>query len=102
MSVDVKVDGNLITITVAGSFDIGCYEEFNNSYKAYLSPADNVFVIDMVQTSYMDSSALGMLLLLRDRTGGDKSRVLIVNVGPEVMETLKVANFDQLFNIQSK
>ncbi|MEA3406102.1 MAG: STAS domain-containing protein [Pseudomonadota bacterium] len=102
MSVDVQVSENVITITVTGSFDISCYEQFNDSYRAYLSPSNNIFVIDMEQTTYMDSSALGMLLLLRDRTGGERSRVMLVNVGESVMEILKVANFNQLFNIQPK
>ena len=102
MGVQVQVDGKVVTISLLGSFDIGCYEAFNDSYKPYLSQADNVFIIDMDEATYMDSSALGMLLLLRDRIGGDKERVIITNVGDSVMEILKVANFDQLFNIQAK
>jgi len=100
MSVNVDVSDNVITLSVVGSFDISCYEQFNDSYRAYLSPADNIFVIDMSKTTYMDSSALGMLLLLRDRTGGERSRVMLVNVTEPVMEILEVASFDQLFNIQ--
>jgi len=100
--VDVQVDGNVVTILVVGSFDVGCYDAFNLSYRPYLSPSNNVFIIDMSKATYMDSSALGMLLLLRDRTGGDRDRVLITNVEEPVMEVLQVANFDQLFNIQAK
>ena len=102
MGVEVQIDDKVVTISMSGSFDIGCYEAFNDSYKPYMSQVDNVFIIDMDEVNYMDSSALGMLLLLRDRTGGDKERVLITNVGGPVMEILKVANFDQLFNIQAK
>ena len=102
MGVEVNLEGNVATISVVGSFDIGCYESFNASYRPYLSSKDNVFIIDMEHATYMDSSALGMLLLLRDRTGGDRDRVLITNVGKSVMEVLQVANFDQLFNIQPK
>ena len=102
MGVKVQVDDKVVTISLLGSFDIGCYEAFNDSYKPYLSQADNVFIIDMSEATYMDSSSLGMLLLLRDRTGGDRERVIITNVGESVMEILKVANFDQLFHIQSK
>ena len=102
MGVEVQIDDKVVTISLMGSFDIGCYEAFNESYKPYMSQAENVFIVDMQNATYMDSSALGMLLLLRDRTGGDKSRVIITNVGESVMEILKIANFDQLFNIQAK
>ncbi|MBN2864876.1 MAG: STAS domain-containing protein [Thiotrichales bacterium] len=102
MGVEVQIDDKVVTISLMGSFDIGCYEAFNESYKPYMSQAENVFIVDMQNATYMDSSALGMLLLLRDRTGGDKSRVIITNVGESVMEILKIANFDQLFNIQAR
>ena len=102
MGVEVQINDNVVTMSLLESFDIGCYESFNDSYKPYLSQAENVFVVDMSKTTYMDSSALGMLLLLRDRTGGDRERVIITEVGESVMEILKVANFDQLFNIQAK
>ena len=102
MACGVKVEDNVVTISLLESFDIGCYESFNDSYKPYLSQAENVFVVNMEKTTYLDSSALGMLLLLRDRTGGDRERVIITNVGESVMEILKVANFHQLFHIQAK
>lgn len=102
MSIEVQVDDKVVTISLSGSFDIGCYESFNDSYRPYITKSDSVFIIDMQGATYMDSSALGMLLLLRDRTGGDKERILITNVGEAVMEVLKIANFDQLFNIQAQ
>lgn len=102
MSIEVEVEDKVVTISLLGSFDIGCYEAFNDSYRPYLSQADSLFIIDLQEATYMDSSALGMLLLLRDRTGGDKERVLIMNVGDAVMSVLKIANFDQLFHIQAK
>ncbi|MDG6777848.1 STAS domain-containing protein [Thiomicrorhabdus sp. zzn3] len=100
MGVECQVSGKYVTISVDGSFDVSCYDMFNNSYKSYLDQAGSMFIIDMARTTYMDSSALGMLLLLRERTGGDKKRIKIVNVGKPVMEILKVAHFDQLFDIE--
>ena len=100
VSIHMQIEENVVTISVSGSFDIGCYESFNASYRPYLTSSDHEFIIDMTATDYIDSSALGMLLLLRERTGGDKGRVLITNVGESAMRIFKVANFKQLFNIQ--
>lgn len=102
MAIFCKVVDQVVTISVEGSFDVSCYDDFNEVYKAYLSSVDSVFVIDMAKTTYLDSSALGMLLLLRERTGGVKDRIRIVNVGEAVMEILKIAHFDQLFSVESK
>ena len=53
----------------------------------------------MKETTYLDSSALGMLLLLRDHAGGDQAEVEIVNCSPDVKKILTISNFDQLFKI---
>ncbi len=54
----------------------------------------------MTDAEYMDSSALGMLLLLRERAGGDNAQIDIVNCNPGPEKILKAANFNRLFNIE--
>jgi HptB-dependent secretion and biofilm anti anti-sigma factor len=53
----------------------------------------------LISTEYVDSSALGMLLVLRDKVAGDKTAISIKNVRPEVMKILEIANFDKLFTL---
>ena len=47
----------------------------------------------------MDSSALGMLLQLKEHAGGAKSAVHIRNAKPAIKDILSVANFHQLMTI---
>ncbi len=54
----------------------------------------------MRDATYLDSSALGMLLLLRDHAGGDAAEVRIVNCNPDVRKILTISNFEQLFEIR--
>jgi anti-anti-sigma factor len=56
-------------------------------------------VVDLKDATYLDSSALGMLLLLRDHAGGDSSQVKIVNCNADVKKILSISNFEQLFTI---
>ena len=53
----------------------------------------------MKETSYLDSSALGMLLLLRDHAGGDNAKIKIINCNSDVRKILSISNFEQLFTI---
>lgn len=99
MGVSTQVLSGVVTIEVDGNFDIGCYDEFNRALNENLNSASH-FIINLVKTTYMDSSALGMLLLLREKTGGDAAKVEFVNANAEVMKILKVAKFDQLFTIK--
>ena len=90
-------EGN-VTICITGRFDYSVHRDFRNYYKDVRS-ADARFFIDLSQTDYVDSSALGMLLLLREHVHGDVSRIAIVGASPGVSKILRIARFDVLFDI---
>ncbi|BCN93225.1 anti-anti-sigma regulatory factor [Thiomicrorhabdus immobilis] len=98
MGMVAKEQDGVVTIQLGGSFDVSQYEKFKTICKKYDS-SENRFKIDFAKTLYMDSSALGMLLLLREQTKGDKERVKLVNVSGTVNKILEVAHFNQLFTI---
>ena len=91
--------GNELTISIEGRFDFSAHQEFRDCYeRAEAEPAS--YVVDLNRTTYLDSSALGMLLLLRDHAGGDNAEVRIVNCNRDVKKILTISNFEQLFSIQ--
>jgi len=100
MAIDVKEKNNLITIQLNGSFDVSQYERFKSICEGYKTP-EYKFEIDFKNTVYMDSSALGMLLLLREQTKGDKEKVQLINVSGTVLRILEMAHFNQLFNVET-
>jgi anti-anti-sigma factor len=51
--------------------------------------------VDLERTTYLDSSALGMLLLLKDQSGD----VRIIKTSPDVRRVLEIANFHRLFDV---
>ncbi len=91
-------DGTTVTISVIGRFDFNIHHEFRQSYE---KAGDGVkkYVVDMKGAEYMDSSALGMLLLLRDHAGGGASDIRIINSSRDIKKILEIANFNKLFNI---
>jgi anti-anti-sigma factor len=91
-------DGKELTIKVKGRFDFSAHREFRNAYEA-APQAMNAYIVDLQEATYLDSSALGMLLLLRDHAGGESAHVRIVNCNPDVRKILTISNFEQLFNI---
>lgn len=92
----VSPDGKKLTISIEGKFDFGVQHDFRASYEN--SKADN-YVIDMLNTNYIDSSALGMLLLMREHAGGNKSSIRLDNCSKDIKTILSVANFQNLFHI---
>lgn len=95
---EVSPDGKKLKISVKGRFDFGKHQEFRNSYER-VDPEPNSYELDLKETTYLDSSALGMLLLLRDHAGGDDSDIRVVNPNSDVRKILAISNFDKLFDI---
>ncbi len=94
----VSQDGKKLTIKVKGRFDFGKHQEFREAYERKPVRPDSV-VVDLKEATYLDSSALGMLLMLRDHMGGEESEVQVVNTSSDVRKILAISNFDKLFDI---
>ncbi|KQT67058.1 anti-anti-sigma factor [Pseudomonas sp. 2957] len=95
---EVSPDQKKLTIAVKGRFDFGRHQEFRESYERLPHKPESI-VVDLKEATYLDSSALGMLLLLRDHAGGDNSDIRVVNSSSDVKKILAISNFDKLFDI---
>ena len=87
-----------VTIAIEGRFDFAQHKAFRDAYRD-VDPKAMTFIVDLFDASYLDSSALGMLLLLRDHAGGDEADIRLLNCSPDVRKILSVSNFEQLFVI---
>jgi anti-anti-sigma factor len=100
MTIDTKIsnDGKNVTISVAGKFDFQLYDAFRSAYSDTNGPGAE-YIVDFSKTNYLDSSALGMLLLLREHAGGESSNITISRASADVKKSLDVANFEKLFKV---
>lgn len=101
VSIEVNSDNSIVQINLPENFDFRIHREFRAAYEQEGNETKD-FVVNMARTNYIDSSALGMLLLLREFTGNDSGneRVKIVNVGDDVREILRISKFEKLFEIR--
>ena len=93
-----SADGQELTIYVEGRFDFGAHQEFRDAYER-IDSTPRRYVVDLKNTTYLDSSALGMLLMLRDKMGGASKEVALTGVRGNVKQVLDIANFGKLFQI---
>ena len=98
-NIHTEQEGDLVTLILPCSFDVSHYEEFKSICERFKSD-ENRFEINFSETQYMDSSALGMLLLLREQVKGDKKRVRLINVSGTVLKILEIAQFSKLFKYE--
>lgn len=92
-------DGATLTIKVQGRFDFSSLQLFRNAYEK-VEPKPQNFIVDLKESDYLDSSALGMLLALRDYGGGDNAKISIVNCNPDVRKILVITKLDELFKVE--
>jgi anti-anti-sigma factor len=96
INMTVSANGDRVTIAVTGRFVFELYDDFRASY-AGTAGVGVAYLVDLSDTEYLDSSALGMLLLLREHAGGVASNIEIIQASAEVRKILDVANFAKLF-----
>jgi anti-anti-sigma factor len=101
MALDTKLDtaSKTLTIGISGRFDFGIHQDFRKATEQ-ASNGVSTIVVNMDKVSYLDSSALGMLLVLRDKVGESKSAVRIKGAKADVKKILAIANFDKLFTLE--
>ena len=98
MAITSEVNGDTLVIKVEGRFDFSALEVFKNSYEG-VEPTPAKYVIDLEESDYLDSSALGMLLRLREYAGGDDADVSITNCHEDVKKILTVTKLDEMFKV---
>jgi len=94
---ELSPDKRQLTLLVEGRFDFAMHQAFRSAYESY--PYDLNYVVDLRDTHYLDSSALGMLLLLRDHAGGERAQVRLINCTSDVFKILAISNFSKLFQL---
>lgn len=98
VTINVSDDKKIATIKIDGRFDFSLHNDFRKSYKDVVLSAGQ-YVVDLSSAGYLDSSALGMLLLLKEHAESQSSNVKLTGFNDEIKEILNIASFDKLFTL---
>jgi len=100
MQATVSQEGSKSVLKLAGRFDFNTHRDFRNVSDPLVASLDiREIEIDFNDVDYLDSSALGMLLMLRDKASGSGKEVSLIGVKGSVRQVLEIANFSKLFKI---
>lgn len=95
---NLSSDGSELTMAIDGRFDFNIHSDFRNAYRDL--PATTRFVIDLGNASFMDSSAMGMLLLLREHAGEKAANIRLKNCNADIRKILSISNLDKMFVVE--
>ena len=89
------------SIVLPERFDFSYHTTFTEHYTKILAESSGgEITVDFAKVSYLDSSALGMLVLLNKRAAAKNRKVVISNARGTAMEVLRIANFEKVFEFK--
>jgi HptB-dependent secretion and biofilm anti anti-sigma factor len=95
----VSESGRSVTLVLDERFDFALHQLFREAYITCEEPK-TLFSVDLSKTTYMDSSALGMILLLKDHAERLSGTVKIKKPSDSVNKILEIAQFHRLMAIE--
>lgn len=94
----ISADAATLTIHIKGKFDFNLVQSFRQAY-AQIDKSITKVIIDLRETDYMDSSALGMLLNMQKSIDTQVNKFEISNCQPQFKKILQISRFDKKFDI---
>lgn len=96
------IDGNHGLVILTGPFTFEAHRDLKDAFQAMVeNPAVLRISLDLAQVTYMDSSSLGILLLLKEKAEAKARKVVLRNPNATVLKTLQVVQFNQIFQIEN-
>lgn len=86
-------------IAVAGEVDIFTAPELKRAIGAAIEAGSRELIVDLTDTRFLDSTALGVLIGAVKRLRPIEGRLVIVNVEPSTAKTFEITGLDQIFVI---
>jgi HptB-dependent secretion and biofilm anti anti-sigma factor len=100
MQTSTNVINGKAVLTLHGRFDFSAHRVFRGTCNESLGSQEvRELEVDLGGVDYLDSSALGMLLMLKEHADAVSKPVILSNCRGTVKQVLDIANFDRIFSI---
>lgn len=102
MAINVQINNHMARIVMSGRFDFEIHRDFKNAYIPLVNNATvREIELELSKVDYLDSAALGMLMLLNERAKEANKPVSLLNASGVASKVMEVANFSRIFNIKN-
>ena len=103
INLTTRIDQQVAKIELAGRFDFNGRKTLREGYDPLLAnPEVKTIEVSLAGVDYVDSSALGILLLMKERAEATGKKIVLVSPRGTVAQVLEVANFKKLFQIKER
>lgn len=98
MTIDKKIDGKTVIITLQGDLDTSTSPMLDDELKTVFPIAENL-IFDFKDLGYVSSAGLRVILFSL-QTMSEKGGMVIRNVQDDVMEVFRITGFLDILNIE--
>lgn len=98
MNLKITKDRGDVIISLPENFGFSVRNDFRKAMTG--NPKGTRYFLDFKEVQRIESSALGMMLMLRETAGGGSADISVINSGPEVSKILQLAQFHKLFKMR--
>lgn len=100
MKLSTRVDhgAGVVILSAAGEVDLETAPRFRDAGLDALGIEPTTIVVDLTEVTFMDSTGLGVLVLLRRKARARRSELRLVS-GRRTRDIFSVSGFDQAFDI---
>jgi anti-sigma B factor antagonist len=94
-----SIDDERHLIAVRGEIDLFTAPDLKATLLGAIDAGKNRIVVDLTDTAFLDSTALGVLIGAIKRVRARDGALTIVNVDPNIAKTFEITGLDQIFTI---
>jgi anti-sigma B factor antagonist len=96
---DEALDAQRHVVAVRGEIDLFTAPELKQKLGEAIAAGRNQIVVDLTETTFLDSTALGVLIGAVKRLRSDSGHLVLVNVDVNIAKTFEITGLDQIFTI---
>jgi anti-sigma B factor antagonist len=93
------LDGNKFIVAVTGEIDLFTAPELKAALVEAIDAGRTRVVVDLTGTTFLDSTALGVLIGTVKRLRARDGRLTLVNTDANIARTFDITGLDQIFTI---
>ena len=99
MKVTERQDGEFAILDLEGRFDFGARRDFKDAVDRVQNSGSRYIILNLQDIAFVDSSALGLLVVAHQNLKLKEGRIGLVNPQPYVRQILDLANVPRMIPI---
>jgi anti-sigma B factor antagonist len=96
---DRQVDTDTHIVAVTGEIDLFTAPEFKQRVMAPIAAGVERVIVDLTETTFLDSSSLGVLIAAHRRLKARRGRLVVACANESIVKTFRITGLDGVFRL---